>query len=758
MENISHYSTFLKGILDTNPWIWNVIQVLLLIFFLFMILTLIINKIGKYDTFNFFNKVFGLQELFVIIILFIYKVMSIESIIILMSITIVNTIIYNIYNFKRDYKIYLIWKLIQTLLVFVSIITINNQLEFQNKIILLLIWGYNLFLLSKIVINSFYFLNKSNIILDEVNVFNLVYFSPIYISLIFIPNSWYVWVIVFLTLFVNDNIKDPYPKYFIKNNKILFDDINKIKIGKLSYWLSIFFIWYFKFSATSFLFIGIFIYIISVYQNSRRKFSNSFENYLSFTTVTGNYSILEKIVDKDLFLSLLQRINLEKYSILVSPYEKLVVANNKIMEVSELTTNSHHLILIDGGEISNKIIRIENELTYFLGRVDTVIDYFSIANQKTDDYSEPINIEHANCIRERIAVKQAIIDEKPTELDDNSKNIDKSINSFINSINTESVRINMLVREYFKENTIDYVQLQSELINNGSFEINTLLRQMREGGSIPSRFVDALSIAEVAARYLFSLTNEVNNYLNKNENSIEDRNKLNQLSFGPCVSFLTNNIIGKKNRDLNVFERGIKELLEIKYTDSANRMRLNKYLVEDLHYDKEIKDEPNLYDLFIYMKHIRNKTRGHGTPSKVEFEFYVTLDLISIFIVNCISKIEIETFSRQIINEKEWLLYYNAGGNVVLHPLEPNENLEYWKDSFDWKYLDKMQGAKKQIDEINQSVYLKIKHQEEIHWIKAETYFKCKEGIIYMYDGINKDEAEWISFTTGAVIRPYRIN
>jgi hypothetical protein len=158
------------------------------------------------------------------------------------------------------------------------------------------------------------------------------------------------------------------------------------------------------------------------------------------------------------------------------------------------------------------------------------------------------------------------------------------------------------------------------------------------------------------------------------------------------------------------------------------------------------------------MAYIRNKTRGHGTPSKVEFDFYVTLDLISIFIVHCISKIEVETFSRQIINDKEWLLYYNAGGNVILHPLDSSENLDYWKDSFDWNYLNKMEDAKKHLKETNQSVYFKIKYQEEIHWIKSESYFKCKEGIIYMYDGINKDEAEWISFTTGAVIRPYRIN
>lgn len=760
MEQITQYCTFLKEILDANPWIWQVIQtMLLLLYLLTMILTLksvFINKNKKYDTFNFLHKVGGIFDLFFIIIIFIYNVMSIEGIIILLGITLVNTLIYYIFNYKRDYKIFLVWRFIQTLLILVSILTICSQLEIQNKIILILIWGYNLFLNFRIVKNSIIFLNKSKIVIDEVSVFNQIYFSPIYISLIFVPSSWYVWVLAFLSCLSTDIIKDPYPKYFIKNNRIVFDDINKIKIGKLSYWLSIFFIFYFKFSATSLIFIGVFIYIISVYQNSRRKFSNSFEKYSSFSTVTGNYTIIDNIVYKDLFLSLLQRINLEKYSILVSPYNKIVVANNKILEVSELTTNSHHLILIDGCEISNKIIRIENDLTCFLGRVDTVIDYFSIANQRIDEYSEPIEIEHANCIRERIAVKQAIIDEKSTILDDNPQNLEKAINSFINSINTESVRINMLVREYYKDNLLDYNLLQNELANKGPFEINTLLRQMREGGSVPSRFVDALSIAEVSARYLFSLINEVTIYLDKNENSVLDRNtKYNQLSFGPCVGFLRT--LTEKGK-LNEFEKAIKAILKIKYIDKENISRLYKYLKEDLHYDKETKDEPTLFDLFNYMAYIRNKTRGHGTPSKVEFEFYVTLDLISIFIVHCISKIEIETFSRQTINEKEWLLYYNAGGNVVLHPLNPNENLEYWKDSFDWKYLDKMEEAKNIIQETNQSVYLKIKYQEDIHWIKAETYFKCKEGIIYMYDGINKDEAEWISFTTGAVIRPYRIN
>lgn len=41
-----------------------------------------------------------------------------------------------------------------------------------------------------------------------------------------------------------------------------------------------------------------------------------------------------------------------------------------------------------------------------------------------------------------------------------------------------------------------------------------------------------------------------------------------------------------------------------------------------------------------------------------------------------------------------------------------------------------MVGAKNHLEETNQLVYFKIKYQEEIHWMKSETYFKCKEGII----------------------------
>ena len=751
MEQITHYSTFLKGILDTNPWIWHVIQGFMLLTF-FPKLNFFPKPITK------FLKLFAGYH-YIYLILFIFDKISLWGLMVYFFVILVD-FIFKLYNLKVKKSIgeysplKFLWENLRILLIGLIIFSINSELNIKFKLLILLIYLYYLY--NHFIISARN--RKYEIHENFVSLGYFRFFSPKWVGLVLMPYSWSFWIMLIIGFF-EKHTDEIHPKFDLNNRDTLVDDWrNNSNPIALYIMLNVSAFVLFGFTVNAYVSIGLINFILYIYFN--RKTSNPLNYYLSFSIVTGNQNFLNQLVSAKKITFLVQRILIKiednsTYGILVSPYEK-IVNGDKIQHIDELSLESHHLILVDGGEVSDKIIRIENDFTNFLGRVDTVIDCFFIANQTIDEYSTPIESEQANCIRERIVVKQAIIDEKAFVLDDNPEEKAKTIDAFINSINTESVRINMLVREYFKEKAIDYEQLQSELINKGPFEINTLLRQMREGGSIPSRFVDALSIAEVSARYLFSLTNEFNNYLDKNENSIQDRNtKYSQLSFGPCVGYLRT--ITEKGKS-NAFEKTIKELLKTKYTDSDNFELLRKYLITDLHYDKKVSDEPTLFDLFNYLAYIRNKTRGHGTPSKVEFEFYVTLDLISIFIVHCISKIKIETFSRQTINEKEWLLYYNAGGNVVLHPLNPNENLEYWKDSFDWKYLDKMEETKNIIQETNQSVYLKIKYQEEIQWIKAETYFKCKEGVIYMYDGINKDEAEWISFTTGAVIRPYRIN
>lgn len=751
METILTYKFLVKEFLDLNPWIWHAIQGFMLLTF-FPVFFLIPKPISKL-----LNLFTGYHYIY--LILFIFDKLKFWGLLVYFFVIIIDFII-RLSNSKvtksiGNYSLLkFLWENLRILLISLIVFSINSELNIKFKLIITLIYlyyFYHHFIIS--ARNRKYEIHENYVSLGYFR-----FFSPKWVGLVLMPFSWAFWIMLIIGFF-EKHIDEIHPKFDLMNRNTLIDDWrNNTNPTILYFMLNVSAIILLGFTVDAYVLIGLVNFILYIYYN--RKTDNPLEYYFSFSIITGNQNFLNLLVNAKKITFLVQRILIKieensTYGILVSPYEK-VVYDNKIQQIDELSPSAHHLVLVDGGEVSNKIIRIENDFINFLGRVDTVIDCFTIANQTIDDFSKPIEIEYATCIRKRMGIKQSIIDEKPFELNVNPEEESKTIDTFINSINTESVRINMLVREYFKESSLDYSLLQTELENYGTFEINTLLRQMREGGSIPSRFVDALSIAEVAARYLFSLTNEFNNYLDKNENSIQDRNtKYTQLSFGPCVGFLRT--ISEKGK-LNAFEKSIKELLKTKYTDSDNFERLKKYLITDLHYDKKVSNEPTLFDLFNYMAYIRNKTRGHGTPSKVEFEFYVTLDLISIFIVHCISKIEIETFSRQTINEKEWLLFYNAGGNVVLHPLDKNENLDYWKDSFDWKYLDKMEEAKDQLKEIDTSVFFKIKYKSETHWMKAANFFKCKEGIIFMYDGINKNEAEWISFTTGAVIRPYRIN
>jgi hypothetical protein len=751
MEKIIEISQNFKGIIEASPWIWHGIQVLALLNFIRGVYW----KIDWYTEkiiFSFLGSLYGWM-------FYSFGIISIEGFLIILFLYVFQPIVL----FSNKYKIILLWKLIEPVFM-VSILIAFSNLNLLDLALFLYIWGVNFVIGMMNFAQTLIFPKYSEEKIVPEIVPNSLFYDPISIGLILLPNSWFIWVLGILTFLAKNLDKDPFPLFSLRNQNVLFDDVGKINIKKLHFPFFIFFLSYFLMQnwyansnslTTIFLFNGAFILIISYQQILRRNFTNTFKKYGSFSLVSGNYRFIAAVTEGRGFLNLLQRFNLENYAILATPYDTLVVSNTKTRSKEELAVNSHHLVLLDGGEDSSRIVEMEKEFSNFLGRVDTVIDFFAVPGQEMDEYSEPIASSYASTIRDRIAVKQSIIDEKSTVVDRLSEDVSKAVDLVVNSINSEPVRINMLVKPYFMSPSLEYNQLQNELVNKGPFEINTLLRQMREGASIPSRFVDALTIAEVGARFIFSLVNEINFFLEDKERKVNFRNeKYGQLSFGICIGFLRNLL---ERRKLNVFEKSVKTILKTEYLDAVNFSRLQKYLLEDLHYDKAVNDSPTLFDLFNYLGFIRNKTRGHGTPSKVEFEFYVTLDLISIFITHCLSKIEFETYTRQTIHEKEWLLFYNAGGNVVLHPLNEEENLDYWEHTFDWQYLDKMEAAKEQLTAENQSVYFKLSLNNSPYWVPADTYFKCKEGIIYMYDGINKGEAEWISFTTGAVIRPYRI-
>jgi hypothetical protein len=276
--------------------------------------------------------------------------------------------------------------------------------------------------------NIFYISNhkKYSKINDNISFEGIVpfpFFVPMFIGLTLMPFCWYIWIYVFLILFESEEFYESYPKYFLTNNFTLIDNWkNNNRKSILFFKYAIIFIIFWGFNHLTFLFLGLFQFFLIIFQNSKFIYSNPFEDYDSLTFTSGNYNFLSKISASKKFLLLIQRISIKisdklTYGVLVSPYKNVIVKHNSIKDLNELIPLSHHLILVDGGEQSDKIIRIENDFISFSGRVDTVIDYYSMANQTIDKYSNSIKNEHSACVRERIAIKQCIIDDDIINID-----------------------------------------------------------------------------------------------------------------------------------------------------------------------------------------------------------------------------------------------------------------------------------------------------------------------------------------------------
>jgi hypothetical protein len=321
-----------------------------------------------------------------------FGIISIEGVFIILFIEIIGFIFY----FSNNYKINLILEVLNivlTGLIFICFMIEPNRNIWVELNFFMYIWFVIFFISIINLIQSFIFRRHSN---EKISIDLYppsLFYDPFAIGLILLPNSWYVWL---LLLFANNRQqlgKDPSPLFSIKNQNILNDNINKINLRRFHIPISIFFLtffvldnWFSKSNSlvTIFLFNGAFIAIFSYGEILKRNFSNTFKRYKSFSLVLGNYRVMDEIATKNGFLNLLKRFNLPDYAILATPYNKLV-SNVDIMSKEDLAVNSHHLILLDGGEDSSRIVEMERGLSNFLGRVDTVIDVFDIPGLEIDD-------------------------------------------------------------------------------------------------------------------------------------------------------------------------------------------------------------------------------------------------------------------------------------------------------------------------------------------------------------------------------------
>jgi hypothetical protein len=223
---------------------------------------------------------------------------------------------------------------------------------------------------------------------------------------------------------------------------------------------------------------------------------------------------------------------------------------------------------------------------------------------------------------------------------------------------------------------------------------------------VASRFMELLNLLEVAARWIMIFERDVAFDLKKDV----------QFSFGAVVSEI-------RSTD---FSR------HILFNDGSELWEYKRILKSSFGYDQKENKNFRVIDFFNWVVFIRNKTRGHGSPSRVSKELYELMEINTIRLLRSIG----EYYNPEILMCTERFFVRQKGMN------------------FDFKYYSE--------DDLPEEVTLQydapyIKHNLNGAWHLSNELI-VKKNNIYMLSAIKNGKCEWICYNTGELVRPDVIN
>jgi hypothetical protein len=438
------------------------------------------------------------------------------------------------------------------------------------------------------------------------------------------------------------------------------------------------------------------------------------------------------------------------YAIL-NNFSAIYETNSDEFRYTELRKRARNFVLILNNDGSDLIHRLEDDFRYGLNNLMVTLDCYQVINQyaKQDDYSTKIDIHEYNLAKWRINIYSRLCDEKFALLES-----DQMFSKIHEKISTEAILININLRSSF---TQDELARLNELEGSGIFELNNLFRQAHETPSVPLRFIINLMVWEATVQYLcgFLLAKPMNSL----EQSVffmeESWNK--DLSFGDFVSNLDQLL---KAEDGGPILTRIRNLMNVKYEDKEGMKLFSKLLLFYGWKDK-IPAEPTVQKLIALMSFLRNKTRGHGIPSKVDFDFFLILEKLSLFLLSEIQRLNFGLFT--VVDDEEtsekWLVKLSAGGCPDLFPFAVNEknpaaSYPYFsKDVFDSNRVN-VAPIIKSLVETDSKVVLVIETENKLELYRLDAFFRSESGVLLAYHGQRKNLKSYISYVTGDLIRP----
>jgi hypothetical protein len=145
-------------------------------------------------------------------------------------------------------------------------------------------------------------------------------------------------------------------------------------------------------------------------------------------------------------------------------------------------------------------------------------------------------------------------------------------------------------------------------------------------------------------------------------------------------------------------------------------------------FDQKVSLKFKVIDFLNWVVFIRNKTRGHGSPSRVSWELYELLEVNTVRLMQAIAAY----YDPRIIMCTDKFYVQQSGMN------------------FDFKYYHENpmpEGSTQRLE-----VPL-IRHKQKDFWHTSNELI-IRNDNIYMVSAVKKSHCEWICYNTGELIRP----
>lgn len=269
---------------------------------------------------------------------------------------------------------------------------------------------------------------------------------------------------------------------------------------------------------------------------------------------------------------------------------------------------------------------------------------------------------------------------------------------YLEEISIDTLRLNDEMREVIESLGMNIKGLYSQ----GLTPLLVLHRRTHEFSMIASRFMELLNLIEVAARWIMIL--ERPRVINLNEDI--------QFSFGGVVS--------------EIRTTSFAEVVLFENADELNEYK--KILRMTFGYNQKENVRFRVIDFMNWVVFIRNKTRGHGSPSRVSSELYQLLEVNTLRLLQAVA----EHFEPELLMCSSEFYVMQRGMN------------------FDFIYYNEQplpEGVSREI----KKPY--VRHTKSNGWYTSDELLISKDNI-YLLSAVKKGKCEWICYNTGELIRP----